>query len=271
MDVTASARGLDMTGVCRTVRHVEYVMGTAVSIAIDPGPWGGGEVAPAMAAACARLHRADELFSPWKPASAVSRMQRRELRACDAPRDVTVVLELCRQARRSSEGWFDPWALPGGLDPSGLVKGWAAQDALSVLRGAGMAAAMVNAGGDVATFGRPDGERPWVIGIRDPADAGSCVCALRSPGAVATSGSYERGAHVLDPRTGLGADAGLASATVAGPEPAVADALATGLLAAGVGGLKWLASLPGYSALVIDSAGRLLPTLGLPLVEGAVR
>lgn len=65
------------------------------------------------------------------------------------------VLDLCENARRASGGWFDPWAMPAGVDPTGLVKGWAVEQALAVLHEAGMEAAMVNGGGDIAVFGAP--------------------------------------------------------------------------------------------------------------------
>ena len=71
---------------------------------------------------------------------------------------------------------------------------------------------------------------------------------------MATSGTYERGAHVLDPHTGRPAR-GAVAATVAGPDLALADALATGLLAAGATGMTEVVRLPGYSALIIGTDG----------------
>ena len=113
-------------------------------------------------------------------------------------------MDLCRQARAASGGWFDPWRLPGGVDPTGLVKGWAAELALAELRGSA-AAAMVNAGGDIAVFGEPEPGQQWRIGIRDPLSADRLLAVVALGGhdrAVATSGAYERGAHVLDPGSG---------------------------------------------------------------------
>ena len=52
----------------------------------------------------------------------------------EAPPEVAEVLELCRRAREASDGWFDPWAMPGGVDPTGLVKGWAVERALDELK-----------------------------------------------------------------------------------------------------------------------------------------
>ena len=89
----------------------------------------------AVARAQAELRWVDDVFSTWKPESPVSRLRRGEIRLEDAPPEVAEVLELCRRAREASDGWFDPWAMPGGVDPTGLVKGWAAQRALAHHRG----------------------------------------------------------------------------------------------------------------------------------------
>jgi hypothetical protein len=56
-------------------------------------------------------------------------------------------------ARDLSGGWFDPWAVPGGFDPSGYVKGWAAQNALAAFRSNGICGVLVNAAGDIASSG----------------------------------------------------------------------------------------------------------------------
>ncbi|HMJ96477.1 MAG TPA: FAD:protein FMN transferase, partial [Thermoleophilaceae bacterium] len=80
--------------------------------------------------------------------------------------------------------------------------------------------------------------------------AGQLVCVVELDGAVATSGAYERGEHVLDPESGLPAR-GVRSATVTGPDLDLADALSTGLFAAGEGGLEWIDSIPAYEAMVV--------------------
>ena len=183
----------------------------------------------------------------------MSRLRRGDIALDDAPGEVAEVLELCGEARRRTHGWFDPWSMPGGLDPTGLVKGWAAARALAVLVDAGVAGAMVNAGGDVATAGEPAPGAPWRIGVTDPRDRSRLLCAVASPGAVATSGTYERGLHIIDPFCGLPRSA-CRSATVVGSDLALADALATAL---SVSGTKGASSDPGagYGGIVVDHAG----------------
>ena len=85
--------------------------------------------------------------------------------------------------------------------------------------------------------------------------------------AVATSGTYERGAHILDPHSGA-APAGVLSVTVTGPELGTADAYATAAFAMGVDGPTWTARLAGgYEALTILADGRVLSTPGFPAVQ----
>jgi len=241
-------------------------MGTVVSFDLRPGPVSKREVFLALATAKGILHRADAVFSTWKKDSPVSRLRRGDIKLEDAPAEVAVVLEMCNEARRLSAGWFDPWAMPGGMDPTGLVKGWAAEQALEVLASTGIDGVMVSAGGDVACRGQPEPGRHWRIGIQNPFERRSVVAVVEPPGAVATSGTYERGLHVLDPHTGEPSTRAV-SATVTGTGLAIADALATGLLACGPNGVDWIRSLEGFEAMVIDPDGAVSATEGFPSVQ----
>ena len=232
------------------LRHAEEVMGTVVSFDVRPGALDELSVRRAIRRACTSLHRADAVFSTWKIESPMSRLRRGEITVGEAPDEITEVLRQCWYARDVSGGWFDPWAMPGGVDPTGLVKGWAAHRALAELESAGVEAAMVNAGGDVVVCGEPEPGRPWRVGIRHPLDGSRCISVITATGAVATSGNYERRPHVIDPHSGRPATA-VVSATAVGPDLAIADALATGLLAAGEDGLRHIVALPGYSAMVV--------------------
>jgi thiamine biosynthesis lipoprotein len=84
--------------------------------------------------------------------------------------------------------------------------------------------------------------------------------------AVATSGVYEDGPHVIDPRQGKLAR-GLRSVTVVGPDLGTADAYATAAMAMGRNGLHWLARLSGYTCAVVTDDGRCLQSDGLPLAD----
>jgi thiamine biosynthesis lipoprotein len=259
------------------VHHLEEVMGTIVVIdvyaAAGPALTGGAaddadrragqEISGQLAEAVAILHRADEIFSTWKPDSPVSRLRRGELSRAQAPAEVAEVLDLCAVARDLSGGWFDPWAVPGGFDPSGYVKGWAAQNALAVFGTSGICGVLVNAAGDITSSGGLGDGVPFRIGIADPFAPRRLAEIVELTGAVATSGTYERGEHLIDPRTGRPA-ARAASASVTGPDLGLADALATALAVAGEHGLALIDGLDGYEALVISPDGSKRRTRGFP-------
>jgi thiamine biosynthesis lipoprotein len=152
----------------------------------------------------------------------------------------------------------------GRPDPSGYVKGWAIEEAAWILDSAGARNYWVNAGGDIVARGEAAPGQPWRIGIRHPdrPDRVAAVLAV-SDRAVATSGSYERGDHIRDPRDRGAALAGLRSVTVVGPALAFTDAYATALFVMGLDGLRWLASHPDYAALAITTDDRVVWTQGM--------
>jgi thiamine biosynthesis lipoprotein len=245
----------DESGQPQAFRHLEHVMGTVVTIDVHTGDGGwGAEVSLGLARARATLRRADAVFSTWKRDSPMSRLRRGEITCEEAPVEVTEVLGLCAVAREVSGGWFDPWAMPGGVDPTGYVKGWAAQRALGFLAGSGVTGAMVNAAGDIASVGGPHDSAAFRIGIADPWSAGHLACVVELTGAIATSGSYERGGHLIDPRSRR-PTTNVASASVSGPDLGLADALATALAVAGEAGLKMIEALAGYEALMLGADG----------------
>jgi FAD:protein FMN transferase len=252
----------------RPVSRLETVMGTVIVLDVYARPAVTSaqlaQVRQLMDEASASLHRADEVFSTWREDSPVSRLRRGEIRAADAPAEVAGVIAACEAARELSGGWFDPWAMPGGFDPTGYVKGWAAQRALDVLASAdGACGAMVNAAGDIASSGRMPAGQPFRIGIADPAAPRRLAEIVELTGAVATSGSYERGPHLIDPHSGQPA-VRAASATVTGPDLGLADALATGLAVAGPDGLAFVEAIAGYAGLVIGLDGTRRSTSGFP-------
>ncbi|MGC9220461.1 MAG: FAD:protein FMN transferase [Solirubrobacteraceae bacterium] len=244
------------------LRRAEPVMGTVVSFDVRPQGLPLDAAREALAAACAILHHVDATFSLYKPHSPMSQLQRGELPLRQCPPEIAAVLELCDQAKRLSDGWFDPWSLPGGLDPTGLVKGWAAREAAGALTRASVGAGLVNAAGDIVGFGAPQGQHAWRIGIRSPDSPEHLASVIELHGAVATSGTYERGSHIWDPSARRPAR-GIASASVCGPDLAIADALATALVAAGEQGFDWVRAA-GYEALLVLDGGQTRMTEGFP-------
>lgn len=250
--------------------HAEPVMGTVVSITADGHAVGHAALDAAVAAACRVLHEADAVFSTYRAESPMSRLRRGEVTLEECPPEVAVVLTACDRAKELSAGWFDADAMPGGTDPTGLVKGWAAQRALEALRAHGVTTVLVNAGGDAVACGRPAPDRPWRLAVRDPFDPAGLLCVVPlTDAALATSGTYERGAHVLDPQTGEPAESGVVSASVVGPDLAVADALATALVAGGERALPAVAAADGYAALLVLADRRLVRVGAFPEVPAS--
>jgi thiamine biosynthesis lipoprotein len=193
----------------------------------------------------------DRTFSPFMADSEVSRINRGELRLEEVGELVRQVITLCRQYERATDGFFSAW-IAGRFDPSGLVKGWAIDRACSLLDRHGYPNYFVDAGGDVQTRGRNAEGGSWRVGIRHPAKRDKFARVVLASGlAVATSGTYEKGEHVLDPHTGKAADTWL-SFTVVGPDILQADVYATACLAMGTQGLDFLAGVTGYEAYAID-------------------
>lgn len=200
----------------------------------------------------------DNAFSTYKESSFVSRLRRREIEIGQCPQDVQEVWDACQNAKYLSDGAFDPWAVKGGFDPSGYVKGWAADCVAQILVQAGCAHVQVNAAGDLTLRGGnllDGGEvEPWKIGVSNPANTQEVLRIFEIyDGAIATSGHYERGAHITDPFTGILA-IGAKSATVLGPDGGLTDALATALMVTGDEGAKYFGQpeLAQYSAWCID-------------------
>lgn len=246
----------------RTV-HVEHVMGTAVSFDLR----GGGDHRGAIADATAWLHEVDARFSPYREDSEVRRFARGELRDDERSADLTEVLAACDAVRAASGGAFDA-DRPTGFDPSAYVKGWSVQRAAALLRARGCDHWSVNAGGDVLVTA-PAGSAPWRIGVRHPFDPEALATVVEAGDlAVATSGRYERGDHIADPRSGAAAAAAL-STTVCGPDLGLADALATAAFVLGAEGPAWVATVAGYECWSVLPDGRVLATEAFPrMVHG---
>ena len=196
----------------------------------------------------------DQEFSTYKENSQVSRIRRGELKIEDASEYVQQVWALCEFSREITMGAFNPWKAEGGFDPSGLVKGWAAEVGAQMLVEAGAQNVLINASGDIVLRGGKPAGGPWNIGIASPDDVEKYVKFFDVvDGCVATSGDYEKGAHIIDPHTGLIA-IGARSATVIGPDGAICDALATALMVDGLDAQKWIgrAELAEYSFWTIN-------------------
>ncbi len=254
-----------MSDVASSTRHLIEVMGTVVTIdlfhLVD-----ADAATNSIEQVRSLLVDVDRVFSTYKDSSPVSRLRRGELTLGETPPQVADVLDLCQRAKTMTGGWFDPWSLPGGVDPTGYVKGWAAQLALDQLRGLDVTGAIVNAAGDIASFGGPDLDTFFRTGIVRPDDPQRLAAVVELRACLATSGEAERGAHLYNPFAHQFTSA-VASASVAGPNLGVCDALATALSVGGHDVMVLIDKVEGYEAMTIDDAGSMRATPGFPFVR----
>ncbi|MHB8274677.1 MAG: FAD:protein FMN transferase [Dermatophilaceae bacterium] len=224
---------------------VRQIMGMPISIHLRGQDVDSPMVARVVEDAFDLLREADRLFSPYREDSEVSRIRRGELDTAHADPLVQRVVTLCRQAGELTQGAFTD-QLPDDhgvlrFDPTGLVKGWAAERAASRLADLPSATYCLNAGGDVVVGGaeaeaeggprRSNGGSGalWRVGIEDPRDRSRVAEVVElHDGGVATSGTAARGAHLYDPKAQTFVDRG-GSVTVVGPSLMWADVWATAL------------------------------------------
>lgn len=157
------------------------------------------------------------------------------------------------------------------LDLGGIAKGYALDRAAEVLKEHEVSSALVNAGGDVLVVGEKELGKPWRIGVQDPRNPREVVAvAALKDRVIMTSGDYERSFfkngkryhHILNPATGYPAE-GAQSVTIVASSGLVAEPLGATVFVLGVDkGLKYIQSLPGVEALVIDPQGQIHMTPG---------
>ena len=230
-------------------------MGMPISIHIRGADVDSAPVVLGVESAFGLLRQADRLFSTYQHDSEISRIRRGELDPSQADPLVREVIRLCHEAGELTEGAFTD-QLPDDdegvsrFDPTGLVKGCAADRAACRLAELSGTSFCLNAGGDVVVGGTAAdaGEKPaapWRVGIEDPRDRTRIAEVVElCHGGVATSGTAARGAHLYDPGTQTFVER-TGSVTVVGPNLMWADVWATALF---VGP----ASLPRRFARVAD-------------------
>jgi thiamine biosynthesis lipoprotein len=228
-------------------------MGMPISLALRGRHADDTPALAAWAAVLADLRETDRAFSTYRADSVISRLGRGEITLADCPPEIGEVLALGAAAERDSRGAFAVHR-GGVLDPSGVVKGWAAERAAAHLADLPDTDFCLSAGGDVTCRTLDPTGPPWRIGIEDPHDPSRLVAVVPvHTGAVATSGAAHRGAHVVDARTGR-PPSGVASVTVIGGSLTAVDIDATAAYALGPDAVGWLRTRP-YTALVVHGDG----------------
>lgn len=257
-----------------TWRSTAHVMGMPVSVALRGRHAGSEAGVEAWATVVQELRSVDHDYSPFRPGSWVSRVDRGEATVDEAPRALADVVAIAEDARRASGGAFDVWRTDAQgrrrFDPSGVVKGWAVHRAVRLLTWLPDTDVCLSAGGDMVCRTAAAYGVPWQVGVEHPLDPARLVARIPvSRGAVATSGLSHRGGHVVDARSGR-VPTGIASVTVVADDLVTADVDATAALALGADGPAWLLAR-GRTAVVVlaDGSAEVLSPRGAPAGSGA--
>lgn len=216
----------------RHVLHVERLWGGLVSIQlVAHDDETESALEPAHAALVRWLEHVDEVASPYRADSDLSRWRNREAALADLAPEVAEVVDLALVAELRTAGAFEPEWSGGRADPTGLLKGWVVDRAVAIADREGVLDLQIIAGGDVRTRGRrPDGA-PWRVAIDNPVGGESLLDVVSGHGlCLATSSVLKRGEPIR--HYGVPAE-GVLSVTVLADTLARADAYSTAAFAAG--------------------------------------
>ena len=256
----------------------------------------GPQTAAALDAAEQEIYRLEGLLSCQDPEAELARCNTGSETVSE---ETAALIQTALDLSAATGGAYDPtlypltlaWGLTGAehvqvdgcrvrldagtqLDLGGIAKGYTAGRIRKILQDAGVRAAIVSLGGNVAAIGKRPGGGDWIVGLQDPQDPGSYFGTVAVSGAcVVTSGGYQRyfeqdGVryhHILDPKTGHPAASGLQSVSVVSQDDTLADALSTALFVMGLdaGAALYRAGDLAFEAVFMTDDGSVWITPGL--------
>jgi thiamine biosynthesis lipoprotein len=239
------------------MRQTKDIMGMPITVEVV----GGNEAT--LSAIFGHFRAVDARFSTYKVDSEISKINRGEIKPIEYSIAMKEVFSLAEKTKRDTRGYFSIHRPDGSIDPSGIVKGWAIQNAAALALSLGYNDFFIDAGGDIQSRGVDESGLPWTIGIRNPFDRSQIVKVLRPKGSgVATSGTYIRGQHIYDPHAPGKKIDDIVSITVVGPDVFEADRFATAAFAMGKDGIHFIEQLSGFEGYQIDINGRATMTSG---------
>ena len=196
----------------------------------------------------------DERFSTYKKSSEITLYNEGKISKENLSEDMKNVLKLAEEIKNKTDGYFDI-VYNGKTDPSGLVKGFAIHNACEILRNSGFKNFYVEIAGDIEVAGLNSEGGKWRIGIRNPFNKRENIkIVYLSDCGIATSGNYERGEHIYNPKKHKQAN-DIASLTVIGPNVYEADCYATACFAMGKQGIYFIEKLDSMEGYMIDNEG----------------
>lgn len=203
----------------------------------------------------------DQKFSTYKDNSEIEKINRGELRENQYSGEMKKILDLSEETKRLTNGFFDI-KINNKLDPSGIVKGYAIKKASDMLAKMGYKNFYVEIGGDIEVRGVNEKGKKWNVGIENPFNRKEIIKKIMLTGrGIATSGTYIRGNHIINPISKAKADS-IASITVIGPNVYEADRFATAAFAMGERGINFIESLNGFEGYLVTKDKKGISTSG---------
>ena len=192
----------------------------------------------------------DNRFSVYKKDSEITLYNEGKISKENLSEEMREVFELSEKTKNETGGFFDI-EYEGKIDPSGLVKGWAIHNAAEILRKKGFKNFYVEIAGDIEVAGLNKENKKWAIGIRNPFNKQENVkIVYLSDKGIATSGNYERGEHIYNPKDKKRANE-IESITIIGPNVYEADRFATACFAMGKNGIEFIRNLADFEGYMI--------------------
>ncbi len=205
----------------------------------------------------------DNKFSTFKDTSEISEINAGKLPYRQWSADMKTVFQLSEETKLVTNSYFDISRKDRKYDPSGLVKGWAIFNASKIIESYGFCDFYLNVGGDIQANGKNEEGENWKIGIKDPFQTSNIIKRISvSDRGVATSGNYERGEHIYNPKEDHTPARKIASLTVVGPNVYEADRFATAAFVMGSQGIDFIDALEGFEAYMVDQSGNGILTSG---------
>jgi len=192
----------------------------------------------------------DNRYSTYKNDSEISQINT-GLQKSKWSVEMKTVLGLCEQTRKDTNGYFNI-EHNGKRDPSGLVKGWAINNAAGMLREKKITNFYIEAGGDVQVNGKGPKHQSWTVGLRNPFNSEEIIKTIEvSTEGVATSGTYIRGQHIYNPFHPDSPIEQVKSLTIIGPNIYEADRFATAAFAMGLEGINFINTIQGLEGYMV--------------------
>ncbi len=238
------------------MQQTQLIMGMPITVTIY------GPNAKTLIKTCFDYFRQiDERYSTYKPNSEITKINN-GLPKRQWTKEMKEVLRLCEETKQLTNGYFNI-EHNGQLDPSGLVKGWAINNAAGLLLIYKVKDFCIEAGGDIQVHGQAK-QGPWLIGIRNPFNMNEIIKTIKlSTEGVATSGTYIRGQHIYNPHQPKHKLNSVKSLTVIAKNVFEADRFATAAFAMGPDGIEFIRRTPGLEGYMVNNSGTATFTAGL--------